>query len=125
MSHFHAPSSGPLHASRHSCNHPQPLQPCRAKAWPIESHARRCLIRSSAAFGFSASLFSFSNTLPDYIVTAPAIRSDGGGGILAAGYWGNSWEWRADISYTKRCVPSPTAAAAAVSGGDSSSKEEL
>jgi len=50
-----------------------------------------------------------------------------GCGILAAGYWGNSWEWRADISYTKRCVPSPAAAAAvaAASGGDSSSKEEL
>ena len=72
-------------------------------------------------------MFSFSNTLPDYIVTAPTIRSDGGGGILAAGYWGNSWEWRADISYTKRYVPSPAAAAAAAaaSGGDSSSKEEL
>ena len=72
---------------------------------------------------------SFSNTLPDYIVTAPAIRSEGGGGILAAGYWGNSWEWRADISYTKRCVPAPVAAPAAapVPAADTGdlTKEEL
>jgi hypothetical protein len=45
----------------------------------------------------------FSNTLPDYIVTSPMVRSSGAAGIVAAGYWGNSWEWRNDVSYTAFC----------------------
>lgn len=41
-----------------------------------------------------------NSVLPDYIVTTPSTRWKGVGGLLAAGFWGNSWEWRADLSYS-------------------------
>lgn len=50
----------------------------------------------------------FTNTLPDYLVTSASIRSNGVGGLLAAGYWGNAWEFRQDTAYTVSCLASPT-----------------
>jgi hypothetical protein len=38
------------------------------------------------------------NLLPQ--VTGPELRWKGVGGIQAAGYFGNNWEWREDLSYT-------------------------
>lgn len=46
----------------------------------------------------------FSNTLPDYIVTSPSIRFAGAGGVLAAGFWGNEWEWRQDTGFAQSCI---------------------
>ena len=45
----------------------------------------------------------FSNTLPDYVVTTREVKSLGAGGIVAAGYWGNGWEYRRDSSYSAYC----------------------
>jgi hypothetical protein len=54
----------------------------------------------------------FTNTLPDYVVTSPSVRTLGAGGFLAVGYWGNAWEWRADTSYVRGCTPAPANAVA-------------
>ncbi|XP_063426134.1 uncharacterized protein LOC134709942 [Mytilus trossulus] len=40
----------------------------------------------------------FSNLLPDYVVTGPEYGLKGPGGFLCTGFWGNSWEYRTDIS---------------------------
>ena len=39
--------------------------------------------------------------IPDFVVTGPSFAWQSSGGILAAGYWGNHWEYRADISYPR------------------------
>lgn len=45
----------------------------------------------------------FSNTLPDYVVLSERTKALGAGGLLAAGFWGNSWEFRQDIAFTSSC----------------------
>eukprot|EP00041_Stephanoeca_diplocostata_P021451 m.500089 g.500089 ORF g.500089 m.500089 type:complete len:980 (-) comp21830_c0_seq2:232-3171(-) len=45
----------------------------------------------------------YSNLLPDYVITSARVRSEGAGGIVAAGYWGNRWEFRPDVAYTSGC----------------------
>ncbi|OWF46589.1 uncharacterized secreted protein ARB_06907-like [Mizuhopecten yessoensis] len=40
----------------------------------------------------------FSNLLPDYVVTGPDFGWKGPGGFLCAGFWGNHWEYRPDLS---------------------------
>ncbi len=42
---------------------------------------------------------AFTNMVPDFMVTGSEFRWKGLGGMVAAGYWGNEWEWRADISF--------------------------
>lgn len=56
-------------------------------------------------FFFSSNLpltrAAFSNMMPDYLVIdGPTFRAQGYGGVLAAGFYGNRWEWRSDTSYT-------------------------
>jgi len=41
----------------------------------------------------------FSNMIPDFIVTNKYFKWKGTGGFLAAGFWGNNWEYRTDIAY--------------------------
>lgn len=43
----------------------------------------------------------FNNYIPDYVVLDSKFRSHGTGGFIAAGYFGNEWEYREDISYIK------------------------
>ena len=38
---------------------------------------------------------------PDVVVSGPEFLGRGLGGVLAAGTWGNHWEWRADLSYAR------------------------
>lgn len=45
----------------------------------------------------------FTNQVPDYVVVGPEGWAHGPGGILAAGYWGNQWEWMAEASYSANC----------------------
>lgn len=40
----------------------------------------------------------FSNLLPDYVVTGPEFGWKGPGGFLCAGFWGNQWQYRPDLS---------------------------
>jgi len=40
----------------------------------------------------------FSNQVPDFMVVNNHVNERGVGGILAAGFWGNRWEIRADAS---------------------------
>ncbi|XP_064601403.1 LOW QUALITY PROTEIN: uncharacterized protein LOC135467560 [Liolophura sinensis] len=40
----------------------------------------------------------FSNLLPDFVITGPEFGSKGPGGFECAGFWGNSWEYRADLA---------------------------
>ncbi|XP_060070908.1 uncharacterized protein LOC132550832 [Ylistrum balloti] len=40
----------------------------------------------------------FSNLLPDYVVTGPEFGWKGPGGFLCAGFLGNGWEYRPDLS---------------------------
>lgn len=43
----------------------------------------------------------FTNYIPDYVVLDSKFRSYGAGSFLAAGYFGNDWEFRDDVSYTR------------------------
>jgi len=36
--------------------------------------------------------------LPDFVVTGPEFGLKGPGGFLCAGFWGNNWEYRPDLS---------------------------
>lgn len=47
-----------------------------------------------------ADLGQSSSLMPDYIVTSRDCRWKGLGGLQAAGFWGNHWEWRPDTSYS-------------------------
>ncbi|CAE8691920.1 unnamed protein product [Polarella glacialis] len=38
----------------------------------------------------------FTNMAPDFLVSGPEFKAKGYGGLLAAGFWGSNWEWRAD-----------------------------
>ncbi len=40
----------------------------------------------------------FSNLVPNYVITGPDFRAQGPGGCLCAGFGGNRWEYRSDIS---------------------------
>ncbi|CAI9730593.1 secreted ARB_06907-like [Octopus vulgaris] len=40
----------------------------------------------------------FSNLIPDFVITGPSFPLKGPGGFLCTGFWGNEWEFRADIS---------------------------
>ncbi|XP_032222386.1 uncharacterized secreted protein ARB_06907 isoform X1 [Nematostella vectensis] len=40
----------------------------------------------------------FSNLVPDYVITGPRFGARGPGGYLCTGFWGNSWEYRRDVS---------------------------
>ena len=40
--------------------------------------------------------------VPDYLVIGPEAAWQGAGGILSAGYLGNTWEFRRDLSYPER-----------------------
>ncbi|KAJ8309431.1 hypothetical protein KUTeg_014305 [Tegillarca granosa] len=40
----------------------------------------------------------FSNLLPDFVVTGPEFGLKGPGGFHCAGFWGNKWEYRSDLS---------------------------
>ncbi|XP_062603242.1 uncharacterized protein LOC134265019 [Saccostrea cucullata] len=40
----------------------------------------------------------FSNLLPDYVITGKDFKLKGPGGFLCAGFYGNNWEYRSDIS---------------------------
>merc|ERR1712232_347992 len=41
----------------------------------------------------------FANMAPDYMVAGPQYRAKGFGGLVAAGFWGSTWEWRADSAF--------------------------
>lgn len=43
----------------------------------------------------------FSNYIPEYLVIDSKFRCYGSGSFLAAGYFGNDWEYRDDLSYTR------------------------
>ena len=43
-------------------------------------------------------IFQFSNLLPDYVITGQDFRLKGPGGFLCAGFYGNQWEYRKEIS---------------------------
>lgn len=47
----------------------------------------------------------FTNTLPDFVVSSRELRARGSGALLAAGFWGNEWEYRADVSFIAYCRP--------------------
>ena len=49
----------------------------------------------------------FSNTFPDFIVTAKETHSKGVGGYLAAGFWGYDWKYDQKSSYVSYCKPEP------------------
>jgi hypothetical protein len=51
-----------------------------------------------------ADLGESTSVLPDFIVTSQRCSYQGVGGLLAAGFWGNKWEWRADLSYSSSPV---------------------
>lgn len=40
----------------------------------------------------------FSNLLPDYVITGQDFRLKGPGGFLCAGFYGNQWEYRSEMS---------------------------
>ena len=40
--------------------------------------------------------------VPDYLVIGPEAAWQGAGGILSAGYLGNTWEFRCGLSYPER-----------------------
>ncbi|XP_072171857.1 uncharacterized protein [Diadema setosum] len=40
----------------------------------------------------------FSNMVPDYVITGPEFRAKGPGGYECAGFWGNSWDYRLELS---------------------------
>jgi len=40
-------------------------------------------------------------TVPDYLVIGPEAKWQADGGILAAGYWGNNWEYLPEMAYIK------------------------
>lgn len=62
----------------------------------------------------------FSNMLSDFVVTSREIKSLGAGGIVAAGYWGNSWEYRKDASFSAYCRrPTANPASPSASADDS------
>lgn len=42
-----------------------------------------------------------TNAVPDFLVTGPKLAARGSGGILAAGFWGNKWEWVEASSYAR------------------------
>ncbi|KAJ1494144.1 hypothetical protein T484DRAFT_1878323 [Baffinella frigidus] len=42
----------------------------------------------------------YTNMQPDFVVTGPDFAWKGVGGILAAGFWGNEWEFAREASYT-------------------------
>lgn len=44
----------------------------------------------------------FTNLIPDFVVVGKEVLSRGMGGILAAGSWGNDWEWMPEASYRER-----------------------
>jgi len=37
--------------------------------------------------------------VPDYVITGGEFSYKGYGGVIAAGFWGNDWEWRADVGW--------------------------
>lgn len=41
----------------------------------------------------------FSNMVPDYVIIGGEFSYKGYGGVIAAGFWGNDWEWRADVGW--------------------------
>merc|ERR1712232_98527 len=41
----------------------------------------------------------FGNMVPDYFLSGPEYKAKGFGGLIAAGFWGSEWEWRADSAY--------------------------
>lgn len=43
-------------------------------------------------------IFQFSNLLPDYVITGQDFRLKGPGGFLCAGFYGNQWEYRSEMS---------------------------
>ena len=43
----------------------------------------------------------YTNMQPDFVVTGPDFAWKGVGGILAAGYWGNTWKFEPSSSYTQ------------------------
>ena len=43
----------------------------------------------------------FTNLLPDWIVLGPEARLLGYGGVRAAGFWGNQWQFESRSSYVK------------------------
>ena len=45
-----------------------------------------------------------NSILPDYIVTSRACAWKGAGGLAAAGFWSNSWQWKPELSYSTRPV---------------------
>jgi len=42
----------------------------------------------------------YANMQPDFVVTGPELTWKGIGGVLASGYWGNSWEFLPESSYS-------------------------
>ena len=43
----------------------------------------------------------YTNMQPDFVVTGPDFAWKGVGGILAAGYWGNLWQFDPSTAYTQ------------------------
>ena len=41
-----------------------------------------------------------SNMVPDFFVTGPEYQWKGYGGLQAAGFWGNNWEFRHELAYS-------------------------
>nr|XP_006825285.1 PREDICTED: uncharacterized protein LOC102809823 [Saccoglossus kowalevskii] len=40
----------------------------------------------------------FSNMVPDFVITGPEFKAKGPGGYLCAGFWGNKWEFKRELS---------------------------
>eukprot|EP00281_Chroomonas_sp_CCMP1168_P008653 CAMPEP_0206257766 /NCGR_PEP_ID=MMETSP0047_2-20121206/25530_1 /ASSEMBLY_ACC=CAM_ASM_000192 /TAXON_ID=195065 /ORGANISM="Chroomonas mesostigmatica_cf, Strain CCMP1168" /LENGTH=42 /DNA_ID= /DNA_START= /DNA_END= /DNA_ORIENTATION= len=39
--------------------------------------------------------------VPDYLISGPTYKWRGYGGVLAAGFWGNNWEWLPEAGYAQ------------------------
>jgi hypothetical protein len=54
--------------------------------------------RFSFAFNQALTRATFTNMVPDVVVTGRELLRKGPGGMVAVGFWGNSWEWRSDTT---------------------------
>ena len=45
----------------------------------------------------------FTNQVPDFVVVGRDAWAQGPGGVLAAGFWGNQWEYMEESAYSQ-CV---------------------
>mmetsp|Transcript_72301 Transcript_72301/g.170086 ORF Transcript_72301/g.170086 Transcript_72301/m.170086 type:complete len:352 (+) Transcript_72301:36-1091(+) len=89
----------PLHRLSSTSSLPPTVDPLALVVAGTDLPAMRTLLQFSFAMNQPLTRAPLSNMVPDFFVTSPDYEWKGYGGLSAAGYWGNSWEYRTDTAY--------------------------